>query len=212
LSNKKRFRFRYVLLLIVIVGALVSSNYIPLKEVVVIGTNRKKEVLKKADIKTKKLYRCKSSEIAKRLKKLNWVYRVGIRKLPWGVLAISIIERKPVGYLVENNHIYGVDSECKFFSISDTIGIQKFLGDKDYIVSGVRLVQIFRNFEGKLILTKMGPITIAGRLKVLWGVENYKKKLEILKELQDIGCTKGQIDMRFKGLVVYREEVKIDKG
>ena len=212
MSNKKRFRFRYVLLLLVIVGALVSSNYIPLKEVVVLGTNRKKEVLKKAGIKSKKLYRCKSSEIAKRIRKLNWVYRIGIRKFPWGVLAISIIERKPVGYLVENNRIYGVDLECKFFPISDTVGIQKFLGDRDYVMNGVRLLEILRYFKGTLILSKMGPITSTGRLKVLWGVDNYRKKLKILKDLKALGYTKGQIDMRFKGLVVYREEVKIDKG
>lgn len=239
LSRRKRKRrikkillFISAFLVILISSYLMFKNYIPVRDIVIMGNYHIKEEELMHLLKIKKgdrLFSVTNKELYNRLKKSPWVNDATVRKDLTGQISISIKEAIPLAILSISGANYLIDKDGKIleqikYNSEFFLNIIKVDPDnKETYNEVIRLANLLHHgeffTEGSVEISGNRPEDIAlkvDNILIKIGTGDYERKLERLrvvkKEVESRNVKVDYIDLRFADKIIVKplEEVKND--
>jgi cell division protein FtsQ len=208
------------------------KNYIPVRDIVIMGNYHIKEEELMHLLKIKKgdrLFSVTNKELYNRLKKSPWVNDATVRKDLTGQISISIKEAIPLAILSISGANYLIDKDGKIleqikYNSEFFLNIIKVDPDnKETYNEVIRLANLLHHgeffTEGSVEISGNRPEDIAlkvDNILIKIGTGDYERKLERLrvvkKEVESRNVKVDYIDLRFADKIIVKplEEVKND--
>jgi len=211
-KKKSRFRIRYLLVLLVmylLYRILMVSLPVGKASVSYLGdiTERKKtevgSLVKEMGIEN-------LEELKNSIESLSWVESVDLKRTILRELKIHVNSRTPVmrvagtnGKVIDKN---GVVFDFEKANSLPEVELSKSVSEKK-IAEVIDIIRILNDFNiGRIRINPEGVRTKCSNFSVEWGTDGFKRKYEIIKLLlgDNISDFKGELDFRFKNMVVLR--------
>lgn len=188
-----------ILILIFSLISLIMWLFIPVKKVLAFGINFDNKLFI-----NKKMYRVDTKMIKNILMKDEDIENVKILRTPFGIILLFAKKKEIVAYYNDNGLLKGIDNNGNIFKTKNNKkNLTIITGNKEILIEGLYLMRVNKSAD-TIFLTEDCPMTYEGNIKILWGKEDYRKKLEIVKIIKKNLKEKGVIDMRFKNNIFLR--------